>query len=156
MGSPSGSSICVGVLSRFWLFVTPWTAASQAAKIPWNFPSKSVGVGCHFLLQGIFPTQGTATHISCISCIDRWILYHHATWEAHYFVYICANESCGTCLDLHCPPCTCRWQRKDIRISSGYVLIHSYPRSISFIVLMAFLLLHLIKEITTWLTFEVH
>ena len=25
---------------------------------PWNFPGKSPGVGCHFLLQGIFPTQG--------------------------------------------------------------------------------------------------
>ena len=24
----------------------------------WNFPGKSTGVGCHFLLQGIFPTQG--------------------------------------------------------------------------------------------------
>ena len=25
---------------------------------PWNFPGKSTRVGCHFLLQGIFPTQG--------------------------------------------------------------------------------------------------
>ena len=25
---------------------------------PWDFPGKSAGVGCHFLLQGIFPTQG--------------------------------------------------------------------------------------------------
>ena len=24
----------------------------------WNFPSKNIGVGYHFLLQGIFPTQG--------------------------------------------------------------------------------------------------
>ena len=24
---------------------------------PWNFPGKSIGVGCHFLLQRIFPTQ---------------------------------------------------------------------------------------------------
>ena len=26
---------------------------------PWDFLSKSTGVGCHFLLQGIFPTQGS-------------------------------------------------------------------------------------------------
>ena len=26
---------------------------------PWDFPSKNTGVGCHFLLQGIFPTQGS-------------------------------------------------------------------------------------------------
>ena len=25
---------------------------------PWGFPSKNTGPGCHFLLQGIFPTQG--------------------------------------------------------------------------------------------------
>ena len=26
---------------------------------PWDFPGKSTGVDCHFLLQGIFPTQGS-------------------------------------------------------------------------------------------------
>ena len=26
---------------------------------PWNFPDKSTGVGYHFFLQGIFPTQGS-------------------------------------------------------------------------------------------------
>ena len=25
---------------------------------PWNSPGKNTGVGCHALLQGIFPTQG--------------------------------------------------------------------------------------------------
>ena len=25
---------------------------------PWYFPGKNTGVGCHFRLQGIFPTQG--------------------------------------------------------------------------------------------------
>ena len=25
---------------------------------PWDAPGKNIGVGCHFLLQGIFPTQG--------------------------------------------------------------------------------------------------
>ena len=25
---------------------------------PWDFPGKNTGVGCHFLLQGIFQTQG--------------------------------------------------------------------------------------------------
>ena len=26
---------------------------------PWGSPGKNTGVGCHFLLQGIFPTQGS-------------------------------------------------------------------------------------------------
>ena len=31
---------------------TPWTVAC-----PLDFPGKNTGVGCHFLLQDIFPTQ---------------------------------------------------------------------------------------------------
>ena len=26
---------------------------------PWDFPGKNTGMGCHFLLQGIFPIQGS-------------------------------------------------------------------------------------------------
>ena len=46
-----------------------------------NFPGKNTGMGCHALLQGIFPTQDQI-HISNVSCIGRQILYHGATWEA--------------------------------------------------------------------------
>ena len=45
-----------------------------------NFPGKYTRVDCHSLLQGIFPTQGSNLHL-CVSCIDREILYHCATWE---------------------------------------------------------------------------
>ena len=30
---------------------------------PWDSPGKNTGVGCHFLLQGIFPTQGSNLHL---------------------------------------------------------------------------------------------
>ena len=46
-----------------------------------GFPGKDPGVGCHFLLQGIFPTQEARTCVSCVFCICRWILYHWAIWE---------------------------------------------------------------------------
>ena len=59
--------------------VTPWTAAL----CPWDFPSKNTGVGCYFLLQGIFPTQDQS-RISCTSCVGRQILYHCATWKVHF------------------------------------------------------------------------
>ena len=39
---------------------------------PWNPPGKNTGVGCHFLLQGIFPTQGLNPGL--LHC--RQILYH--------------------------------------------------------------------------------
>ena len=29
---------------------------------PWDFPGKNTEVGCHFLLQGIFLTQGSNPH----------------------------------------------------------------------------------------------
>ena len=32
----------------------------------WNFPSKNTGVGCHFLLQGIFLTQGSNPCLLCL------------------------------------------------------------------------------------------
>ena len=60
--------------------VTPWTVACQLLCL-WNSPSKNNGLGCHFLLQGIFSMQDR-THLSCIVCIGRCILYHCATWEA--------------------------------------------------------------------------
>ena len=36
---------------------------SMGYSCPWNSPGKNSEVGCHFLLQGIFPTQGLQPHI---------------------------------------------------------------------------------------------
>ena len=47
---------CACMLSHVWLFVTPWTVAHQLL-CPWDFSGKNIGVGCHFLLQGIFPMR---------------------------------------------------------------------------------------------------
>jgi len=47
------------LLSCVWLFAIPWTIKPIRLLHPWNFPGRSTGVGCHFLLQGIFPTQGS-------------------------------------------------------------------------------------------------
>ena len=58
-------------------FVTPWTVACQAP-LSLGFPRQETGMGCHFLLQGIFLTQGSNP---CL-LIGRQILYHWATWEA--------------------------------------------------------------------------
>ena len=56
------------LLSQKWLFAIPWTVA-PGHLCPWNFPSKNTGVGCHFLLQGIFPNQGSnlIIYVSCIA-----------------------------------------------------------------------------------------
>ena len=43
---------------------------------PWDFPGKNTKVGYHFLLQGIFPTQGSNT-LSPASQADSLLLSHH-------------------------------------------------------------------------------
>ena len=48
----------VKLLSHVWLFAIPLTAAYQAPPSV-AFSRKSTWVGCHFFLQGIFPTQGS-------------------------------------------------------------------------------------------------
>ena len=60
-------------------FATSWTVACQAA-LSMGFPRKNTGMGYHFLLQGIFLTEGLDQ--TCISYIVRQILYHWATREA--------------------------------------------------------------------------
>ena len=44
-------------LSCVRLFAPPWTVAYQTPLSMGFFPGKNTGVGCHFLLQEIFPTQ---------------------------------------------------------------------------------------------------
>ena len=46
---------------------------------PWNYTGKNTGMGCHFLLQGMFPTQGSNP---CVLCLlhwqaDAWCLLSH-------------------------------------------------------------------------------
>ena len=37
---------------------------------PWDFPGKNTGLGCHFLLQGIFSTLGSNPHL--LLCLLHW------------------------------------------------------------------------------------
>ena len=67
-----------------------WPHGLQSTRLlcPWDFPGKKTGVGCHFLLQGIFPIQGSNSGL--LHC--RQILYHLSYREASYsnkhFLYI--------------------------------------------------------------------
>lgn len=52
--------VCSSLFSRksVSLSATPGTVALPAPLRPWDFPGKSTRVGCRFLLQGVFLTQG--------------------------------------------------------------------------------------------------
>ena len=56
----------------------PMEAAEDSTFLcPWDSPDKNTGVSCHFLFQGIFPTQGLNPGL--LFC--RQILYQWATWN---------------------------------------------------------------------------
>ena len=52
--------------------VTPWTVACQAP-LSMDSPGKNPWVGCHFLLQGIFQTQGSNPGLPhCGQILSHW------------------------------------------------------------------------------------
>ena len=64
----SGVEQCM-ILSHVHLFATPWTVAHQAPLSMEFSRCKNTGVSCHFILQGIFPTQGSNL---CLLCLLPW------------------------------------------------------------------------------------
>ena len=68
-------------LVRVQLFTTPFTVAFQAP-CPWNFPGKNTRVGCHLLLQGIFPTQGLNPRLLLSPALAGRFFTTGVTWEA--------------------------------------------------------------------------
>ena len=55
-------------------FAIPWTVSCQAP-CPWSSPGKDTGVGCHFLLQGIFLIQGLNPGLLHCRKILYWLSY---------------------------------------------------------------------------------
>ena len=51
-------SCCCLVTESSPTFLRPCRLWPSRPLCPWNFPGKNTGVGCRFLLQGIFPIQG--------------------------------------------------------------------------------------------------
>ena len=47
---------------------------------PWDSSGKNTGVGC--LPTSTGSSWWDRTHVSCVSGIGRWVLYHWAPWEA--------------------------------------------------------------------------
>ena len=88
--------VAVCILSRVWLLVTPWTVFSMLL-YPWDYPGENTGVGCCYLLQEIFPTQGWNPHLSYLL---HWQSFTSSAPE---------SEVAQSCLTL-CDPVDCRHQ----------------------------------------------
>ena len=63
---------CVLVAQSCLALCDPMDCSPAKLLCPWNSPGKNIGVGCHFLLQEIFPTQGS--NLGLPYC--RQMLYH--------------------------------------------------------------------------------
>ena len=57
-----------------WI-ASPHGLQSTRLLCPWDFPGKDTGVGCHILLQGIFPTQGLNPGLLHCRQILYWLSY---------------------------------------------------------------------------------
>ena len=99
------SLACLTLLFYFIVCVSPSVMSNslrphrlRSARLlcPWNSPGKNTGVGCHTLIQGIFPIQGLNPCI--LHC--RQILYCWATREALFYFIPCLQISSPTNLLL--------------------------------------------------------
>ena len=64
-----GNGLCVPVswvTSVVSASLQPYGLWPARLLCPWDFPGKNTGVGCHSLLQGIFPTQGLKPLLLCL------------------------------------------------------------------------------------------
>ena len=93
---------CAQLLSHVQLFPNPWTVDTRLL-CPWDFSGKNTRVDCHFLLQGIFPTQesnlGLLHHREILHCLSRQGSPGILEWAAYPF-------SRGSC-----------WPRNQTRLS---------------------------------------
>ena len=69
---------------------------------PSNFPGKNVREDCHFLLQGIFPTQGSNLYLLQLLHWEGDFFYHCTTWKAKYQIGIGSGTNKAT-IELQIP-----------------------------------------------------
>ena len=91
----------------------------------WDCPCKNTGVGCHFLLDRIFPNQWLNSHV----CWQMYSLTTSAPWEGHPVtpslpVQLREVEDGG--LGLRCPQRHRKWQ-KYVNLQSSREEMFSFP-----------------------------
>jgi len=91
--------VCVKVkgksLSRVQLFATPWTVAYQAP-LSMGFSRQYYWSDCHFLLQQIFPTQGSNSGF--LHC--RQTLYSLSHQGEYMYICVCLYICIYVCIYL--------------------------------------------------------
>ena len=91
--------LCAWVLSCMAVSgsLRPYGLSPAGILSPWDSPDKNTGVGCHFLLQEIFPTKGSKLgflhcrqalyHLSYLwVCVKLWLNERMGWWELEVYI----------------------------------------------------------------------
>ena len=93
---------------------------------PWDSPGKNTWVGCHALLQGIFPTRGSNPGLSYC----RWFLYHLSHQGNPWILeWVSSSLLQGIFLtqELNWGPLNCKWILNQLNYHESPKLhIHTY------------------------------
>ena len=76
--------VCVCLFTHSVVSNSLWPHWLQSASLlcPLNFPGKNTRMGCHFLLQGIFPIQRSETMSFATPALAGRVFTTSTTWEA--------------------------------------------------------------------------
>ena len=89
MFSTGNYSHCAKVLQSCPTLCNATDCSPPGSSVHGDSLGKSTRVGCHALLQGIFPTQGSNLHLLHLLHWQAGSLTTSATWEAHDIVCCC-------------------------------------------------------------------
>ena len=88
-GKPLFIHVCA-VLSCSGTSDSLWAHGLQPASLlcSWNSPGKNPRIGCHALLQGIFPTQGSNTGLPhCRQIFFYWLSHQESPLISYSFIW---------------------------------------------------------------------
>ena len=86
--SPSLHAVLCLVAQSCLTLCDPMDCSPPGSSVHGDSPGKNTGVGCHALLQGIFPTQGLNPGLPHY----RWILYHMSHQGSSWILKWVANS----------------------------------------------------------------
>ena len=90
------------ILSHVWLFCDPMDCCLPGSSVHGIFQAGILkGVAISYSRGSSWPKEWS--HVSYVSCINRWIFYHHVTWEAHMYVcvYVCVCVCVCVCVYIY-------------------------------------------------------
>ena len=79
---------------------------------PWYSSGQNIGVGCHFLLQGIFLTQGSNPHLLNLLHWQVGVVLYHEHHQPGTFIIIPWIDVAEAGTLILCPPDTKNWVTK--------------------------------------------